>query len=153
MAAWSELLAELNNQDDPNWLDQKLKSQLVDISKHRGDAAVIFYASAFLQKQNASAVSITREDINGFMNALYEATTDNGLVLILHTPGGVRWSWFVGQSKGKLKVYSDWFLALDERTLPMARDDVKGIVGSSVGALVKCRSVMTGRPFRSIQFT
>ena len=56
----------------------------------------------------------------------------------------VRWSWFVGQSKGKLKVYSDWFLALDERTLPMARDDVKGIVGSSVGALVKCRSVMTG---------
>ena len=39
MAAWSELLAELNNQDDPNWLDQKLKSQLVDISKHRGDAA------------------------------------------------------------------------------------------------------------------
>ncbi len=88
MAAWSELLAELNNQDDPNWLDQKLKSQLVDISKHRGDAAVIFYASAFLQKQNASAVSITREDINGFMNALYEATTDNGLVLILHTPGG-----------------------------------------------------------------
>ena len=59
-------------------------------------------------------------------------------------PGIVRWSWFVGQSKGKLKVYSDWFLALDERTLPMARDDVKGIVGSSVGALVKCRSVMTG---------
>ena len=58
--------------------------------------------------------------------------------------GTVRWSWFVGQSKGKLKVYSDWFLALDERTLPMARDDVKGIVGSSVGALVKCRSVMTG---------
>ena len=56
----------------------------------------------------------------------------------------LRWSWFVGQSKGKLKVYSDWFLALDERTLPMARDDVKGIVGSSVGALVKCRSVMTG---------
>ena len=58
--------------------------------------------------------------------------------------GTLRWSWFVGQSKGKLKVYSDWFLALDERTLPMARDDVKGIVGSSVGALVKCRSVMTG---------
>ena len=56
----------------------------------------------------------------------------------------VRWSWFVGQSKGKLKVYSDWFLALDERTLPTARDDVKGIVGSSRGALVKRRSVMTG---------
>ena len=43
-------------------------------------------------------------------------------------------------------MYSDWFLALDERTLPMARDDVKGIVGSSVGALVKCRSSSTTSP-------
>ena len=48
------------------------------------------------------------------------------------------------------RVYSDWFLALDERTLPMA--PVKGIVGSSVGALVKCRSVMPEVPFRSCHF-
>ena len=33
-------------------------------------------------------MSITREDINGFMNALYGASTESGLVLILHTPGG-----------------------------------------------------------------
>lgn len=57
------------------------------ISKRRGGAAVILYASAFLQKAVGN-VSITREDINGFMNALYGAPTDKGLVLILHTPGG-----------------------------------------------------------------
>ena len=28
------------------------------------------------------------EDVNGFMNALHGASTDNGLSLILHTPGG-----------------------------------------------------------------
>ena len=65
MASWSELLAELQAQKKPNWLDEKLKEHLDAISKRRGDAAVIFYASAFLQKA-ADNVSITREDINGF---------------------------------------------------------------------------------------
>ena len=88
MAAWSDLFTEFNkHKSTPNWLDKKLKNQLVNISKHRDGAAVIFYASAFLQK-NAAAVNINREDINGFMNALYKTTTNNGLVLILHTPGG-----------------------------------------------------------------
>ena len=87
MASWSELLELLKDQKDPAWLDSKLKEHLSAISGRRDGAAVIFYASAFLQK-NADNVAITREDVNGFMNALYEAPTDRGLVLILHTPGG-----------------------------------------------------------------
>ena len=87
MASWSELLELLKDQNDPAWLDNKLKEHLSAISGRRNGATVIFYASAFLQK-NADNVALTREDINGFMNALYEAPTDKGLVLILHTPGG-----------------------------------------------------------------
>ena len=89
MSSWSDLQLQLLQQQDPNWLDKKLKEQLSAISHRRGDATVIFYASAFLQKafDNVS-ITITREDINGFMNALYESPTDNGLTLILHTPGG-----------------------------------------------------------------
>ena len=89
MASWSELLAEHQKRagSNPRWLDQTLFDHLVAISQRRGDKAVVFYASAFLQK-TSDVVSITREDINGFMNALYGAATENGLVLILHTPGG-----------------------------------------------------------------
>ncbi len=87
MASWSELLDSLKAQQDPNWLDKQLKERLAAISKCRNDATIIFYASAFLQNADNN-VSITREDINGFMNALYEAPTDKGLVLMLHTPGG-----------------------------------------------------------------
>lgn len=89
MASWSELLEEFhkNVQSDPNWLDNKLRERLGAISERRDNATVMYYASAFLQKANGD-VSITREDINGFMNALYEAPTDRGLILILHTPGG-----------------------------------------------------------------
>ena len=92
MASWSELLEAFNIETsrtpDPNWFDKKLKEHLDAISKRLGDATVIFYASAFLQKADDDSVSITREDINGFMNALAGTPTDNGLVLILHTPGG-----------------------------------------------------------------
>ena len=89
MASWSELLEEFKakTQPEPDWLDKKLQELLAAISKRRGDAAVIFYASGFLQKVGDN-LSITREDINGFMNALYEAPTNSGLALILHTPGG-----------------------------------------------------------------
>ena len=92
MASWSELLEAFNIETsrtpDPNWFDKKLEEHLDAISKRLGDATVIFYASAFLQKADDDSVSITREDINGFMNALAGTPTDNGLVLILHTPGG-----------------------------------------------------------------
>ena len=87
MASWSDLLHLLQAQREPSWLDKKLKEHLEAISKHRNNAVVIFYASAFLQK-TVDNVSIAREDINGFMNALYEAPSDKGLALILHTPGG-----------------------------------------------------------------
>ena len=89
MASWSELLEEFKSktQSESDWLDKKLQEVLNAISLRRHSTAVIFYASGFLQKADDN-VSITREDINGFMNALYEAPTANGLTLILHTPGG-----------------------------------------------------------------
>ena len=52
-----------------------------------GTQSSFFMPRRFCKKPEA-AVSITREDINGFMNALYGASTESGLVLILHTPGG-----------------------------------------------------------------
>ena len=91
MASWSELLEayqkDASNEPNSNWLDKKLKERLATISKHRDDAVVIFYASSFLQKPSDDT-SIAREDINGFMNALSGTPTNNGLILILHTPGG-----------------------------------------------------------------
>ena len=88
MPSWSDLLSEFqNHQNEPGWLDKRLTERLTSISERRDGACVILYASAFLQKPRGE-VSITREDMNGFMNALYEASTEQGLVLILHTPGG-----------------------------------------------------------------
>ena len=74
-------------ENDPAWLERELKECLAGITKLREPDSVILYASSFLQKPGVGS-TITREDINGFMNALYGAPADKGLTLILHTPGG-----------------------------------------------------------------
>ena len=88
MASWSQLLHELRHtqSQNPDWLGEKLTNALKEISELRQNAHVIFYASAFLQKHNIVS-QIDREDVNGFMDALYEIK-NNHLTLILHTPGG-----------------------------------------------------------------
>ena len=90
MPAWSELLSETQKHENASaWLTRELKERLNAISKCRSNAVVIFYASTFLQKQRINRdLYIDREDVNGFMNALHGVPTNNGLVLILHTPGG-----------------------------------------------------------------
>lgn len=55
--------------------------------KIEGKQDVIFYASGFLQKPGRAETSISRRDINGFMNAL-NRVGGKSLTLILHTSGG-----------------------------------------------------------------
>ena len=93
MPSWSTLLSQFQKEmakKPPNlsWLPKQMIDYLEHISDFYKKAAVIYYASGFLQKPDNKAVSITREDLNGFMNALCDTPTDKGLILILHTPGG-----------------------------------------------------------------
>ena len=70
---------------------EQFTNSLGKISGLRGGKNVIVYGSAFLQKQDvpASFVSITHEDLNGLMAVVKGMQFDNGLTLVLHTPGGV----------------------------------------------------------------
>ena len=49
---------------------------------------IIAYYSGFLSKPTIAGVEITDEDKNGFMMATHGMVKQNGLDLILHTPGG-----------------------------------------------------------------
>lgn len=89
MPSWNELVNEIDKQPS-EFLRTKLQEALQNISKKRDDRNVIFYASAFLQKPELqSQTSIMPEDINGFMTTIYQMDRSKGLVLLLHTPGGV----------------------------------------------------------------
>ena len=73
------------------WLTSGLTQDLQRVSEVLGGRNVLLYASGFLQKQNvpSPSVSITHEDVNGFMSTIYGMDRTKGLTLILHTPGGV----------------------------------------------------------------
>lgn len=103
MPSWNSLFTEFSRINsvppDPKktndlkvkWINTHLKKYLELISHYKNDKNVIFYASAFLQKPNVPAFNtqITYEDMNGLMSMLHGMDCTKGLVLLLHTPGGV----------------------------------------------------------------
>jgi len=95
MPSWNELLQEFNSRTVPkeklDWFNNEFKSNLTMIGKRRGDRNVLFYASSFLQKPTTQAnlLQITSEEINGFMSMIHGLDCSKGLVLVMHTPGGL----------------------------------------------------------------
>ncbi|MBI4566437.1 MAG: serine protease [Planctomycetes bacterium] len=94
MAAWNELLAELEGQPEvekANWLKRRLEAELHRVGQLRGDRNVVLYASAFLQKPGIPQpwISLTGEEVNGLMSVIYGMDFRKKLTLILHTPGGI----------------------------------------------------------------
>lgn len=69
----------------------QMQSVLAEVGVLTGDRHVILYGSGFLQKPQAPAqmVSVSPEDLDGFMAAVHRTDPAKGLTLILHTPGGV----------------------------------------------------------------
>jgi hypothetical protein len=95
MPSWNQLLTELesqaSDQNKQSWLVNGFNAALASVGSGRGDRNVIFYGSAFLQKPTANqfSLSITSEDVNGFMSVMHGMDWSRNLTLVLHTPGGV----------------------------------------------------------------
>jgi len=92
MPTWSELLEELKGQpaDSSATLNRKLHEYTGRVGDLTG-RNVLHYASGFLQKPSLSGLltSINPKDINGFMAGVHGLDPKKGLLLMLHTPGGV----------------------------------------------------------------
>jgi ClpP class serine protease len=94
MPSWNELLNELLSQGTDEaasvWMTEHQTAALKAVGGLRGDRHVVSYFSAFLQKPQAPAdkLSITHEDLNGFMSVVYGMDWSKGLTILIHTPGG-----------------------------------------------------------------
>lgn len=92
MASWSELQNDLTQVPAPErgeWIKARVNSELSALATLT-NCNVIVYASSYLQKPQVPGIflSITTEDINGFLSGLYKMDSSKGLLLVLHTPGG-----------------------------------------------------------------
>lgn len=89
MGSWNDVQQQLDarSASDPDALDAMICESIQRISQMRGRNVICYY-SGWLQRQPDSSVSVSDDDMNGFMNANYGLDTERGLDLILHTPGG-----------------------------------------------------------------
>lgn len=88
MPSWSDIFNEVNLQKEPiDFLNQKRFDLLEKISEKTGRNVITYY-SGWLKGVITEHVSITDDDKNAFMQAVYKLDKTKGLDLILHTPGG-----------------------------------------------------------------
>ena len=93
MPAWSELQDRLNS-IEPQHRGSFLAGESLNYTSQiaeRYQRNVLYYASSFLQKPQIPGLftSVNMEDINGFMAGVHGHDFNKGLLLILHTPGGM----------------------------------------------------------------
>ena len=88
MPSWSEILNDIDRFDGPiDVLNQKRSLFLSDINALTGRNVIAYY-SGWLKKADAPGLSISDQDKNAFMSAVYKLDKTTGLDRILHTPGG-----------------------------------------------------------------
>lgn len=87
MPNWNDLLIELNSTGSQ--FDILRRKYLEGLAKLTGRNTIIYY-SGWLDKPNApnNLLMINDGDKNGFMSTIHKLDRDNGLDLVLHTPGG-----------------------------------------------------------------
>jgi hypothetical protein len=92
MPNWKEILAEINNTpgtpETPNPIDIVRRKYLKSIYEANGNRNVIAYYSGWLQKPQQQGTEVNDKDISGFMLCINKLDKNQGLDLILHTPGG-----------------------------------------------------------------
>jgi len=92
--SWTQLLRDFEAQPDDTlraaWLQATMTQALREIRRLQGDRNVVLWGSAFLQKPMVPSpfISMTGEDLNGWMSVIHGMDCTRGLSLILHTPGG-----------------------------------------------------------------
>ncbi len=85
MPSWDSILSEI--EETPPSIDTVRHRYLKRLSEHTGRSTIAYY-SGWLQANPSPNLDINDNDMNGFMNAVSGLDTNNGLDLILHTPGG-----------------------------------------------------------------
>ena len=93
MPNWFDLLVELEHLEPEKqgaFIANKSCEVIAKIAQLYG-RNVLYYASGFLQKPQVAGhfTSVDMEDINGFMTGVHGHDFSQGLLLILHTPGGL----------------------------------------------------------------
>ena len=91
MASWSELLELVpeKEKDRSKWIADMSRAAAADIRDLYGRNVLYLCICLSPEAGPGFLTSVDREDLNGFMAGIYGCDPAEGLLLMLHTPGGV----------------------------------------------------------------
>lgn len=86
MAGWDDILDEIKSSPLKNAVDEVRHQYLRRLSELTGRNTIAYYSSWLTRR--VENTDINDNDMNGFMNTVRGLDCENGLDLVLHTPGG-----------------------------------------------------------------
>ena len=86
MAGWDDILDEIKRSPLKNAVDEARHQYLRRLSELTGRNTIAYYSSWLTRR--VENTDINDNDMNGFMNTVRGLDCENGLDLVLHTPGG-----------------------------------------------------------------
>lgn len=86
MAGWDDILDEIKRSPLKNAVDEVRHQYLRRLSELTGRNTIAYYSSWLTRR--VENTDINDNDMNGFMNTVWGLDCENGLDLVLHTPGG-----------------------------------------------------------------
>lgn len=86
MAGWDDVLDEIKRSPLKNAVDEVRHQYLRRLSELTGRNTIAYYSSWLTRR--VENTDINDNDMNGFMNTVRGLDCENGLDLVLHTPGG-----------------------------------------------------------------
>ena len=86
MAGWDDILDEIKRSPLKNAVDEVRHQYLRRLSELTGRNTIAYYSSWLTRR--VENTDINDNDMNGFMNTVRGLDCENGLDLVLHTPGG-----------------------------------------------------------------
>lgn len=136
MPNWDSILKEISTVQVTQHelaFDKVRRKYLKRVSDHTGRNVIAYY-SGFLSKPGLQGSELNDEDKNGFMLCIHGLKRENGLDLILHTPGGD------GQATVSLVEYLREMFDYDIRAIVPQ-------IAMSAGTMVacSCREIIMGR--------
>lgn len=90
MPSWSSVLNEIGKRDfeGKQALDVVRRKYLRQLHQHTGRNVIAYYSGWLQRSPGTPNLQVGDDDMNAFMASVHQLKRENGLDLILHTPGG-----------------------------------------------------------------
>ena len=150
MPAWGSVLSEIGQRQSEGQqsVDLVRRKYLRALHKHTGRNVIAYYSGWLLRPPNTPNISVGDEDMNAFMAAVHQLKRENGLDLVLHTPGGdiaatealVKYLWVMFDKDirvivPQLAMSAGTMIACASRSIVMGKQSSLGPIDPQIGGV------------------